>query len=125
VPGLQVRSHTKQLSSRADLLDRWAQTRLNMDPVGSVPARDAYADFCRWARVSGIEPCTETRFGRDFTACIIHLGGVKVKRRDRAYYQGVVFEIPSVQEAAAYDSGHIAASSELRLGVEELEVHPE
>jgi hypothetical protein len=26
---------------------------------------------------------------------------VKVKRRDRAYYQGVVFENPSVQETAA------------------------
>ena len=73
-----------------------------MDPVGSVPARDAYADFCRWARASGIEPCTETRFGRDFTARIIHLGGVKVKRRDRAYYHGVAFENPSVQETAAH-----------------------
>ena len=61
-----------------------------MDAAGSVPARDAYADFCRWARASGIEPCTETRFGRDFTARIIHLGGVKIKRRDRAYYHGVV-----------------------------------
>jgi hypothetical protein len=89
VPGLQVRSHTKQLSSRADLLDRWAQTRLNMDPVGSVPARDAYADFCRWARAMDIEPGSETRFGRDFSARIIELGGVKVKRRDRAYYDGV------------------------------------
>jgi hypothetical protein len=103
VPSLQVRSHTKpQLSSRADPLDRWVQTRLNLDPVGSVPARDAYADFCRWARASGIEPCTETRFGRDFTARIIHLGGVKVKRRDRAYYHGVAFENPSVQETAGY-----------------------
>ena len=73
-----------------------------MDPAGSVPARDAYADFCRWARASGIEPCTETRFGRDFTARIIHLGGVKVKRRDRAYYHGVVFENPSMQKTAAY-----------------------
>ena len=103
VPGLQLRSHPKlQLSSRADSLDRWVRTRLNMDPAGSVPARDAYADFCHWARASGIEPCTETRFGRDFTARIIHLGGVKVKRRDRAYYHGVVFENPGVQETAAY-----------------------
>jgi hypothetical protein len=55
VPSLQVRSHTKpQLSPRADPLDRWAQTRLNLDPAGSVPARDAYVDFCRWARASGI-----------------------------------------------------------------------
>jgi hypothetical protein len=69
-----------------------------VDPAGNVPARDAYADFCRWARASGIAPCTETRFGRDFTARIIHLGGVKVKRRDRAYYHGVVFENSSVQK---------------------------
>jgi len=61
-----------------------------MDPAGSIPARNAYIDFCRWARASGIEPCTETRFGRDFSARIIHFGGVKVKRRDRAYYHGVV-----------------------------------
>jgi hypothetical protein len=91
VLGLQVNSRANpQLSSRGDALDRWIQTRLNVDPGGSVPARDAYADFCRWARSSGIVPCTETRFGRDFTARIIHLGGVKIKRRDRAYYVGVV-----------------------------------
>ena len=90
-----------------------------MDPAGSIPARDAYADFCRWARASGIEPCTETRFGRDFTARIIHLGGVKVKRRDRAYYHGVMFKTPSVQETAVMG---------LRYGferVEGLEVHTE
>ena len=91
VPGLQVHSRARaQSSSRRGTLDRWVQTRLNVDPAGSVPAREAYADFCRWARAAGIEPCTETRFGRDFTARIIHLGGVKVKRRDRAYYHGVV-----------------------------------
>ena len=60
-----------------------------MDPAGNIPARDAYADFCCWARAKDIEPCTETRFGRDFTARIIELGGIKVKRRDRAYYDGV------------------------------------
>jgi hypothetical protein len=91
VPGLQVRPDTNPQSSfGAEPLDRWLQTRITVDPAGSVPARDAYADFCRWARASGIEPCTETRFGRDFTARIIHLGGMKVKRRDRAYYHGVV-----------------------------------
>jgi len=91
VLGLQVNSHANpQSSSRADSLGRWIETRLNMDPAGSIPARNAYIDFCRWARASGIEPCTETRFGRDFSARIIHLGGVKVKRRDRAYYHGVV-----------------------------------
>ena len=41
----------------------------------------------RVRRVS--KPCTETRFGRDFSATIVELGGAKVKRRDRAYYDGV------------------------------------
>ena len=78
-----------QLSSRANPIDRWIQTRLSMDHAGNIPARNAYADFCRWARAMDIEPGSETRFGRDFSARIIGLGGVKVKRRDRAYYHGV------------------------------------
>ena len=103
VPGLQVHSRTaKQLSSNVVILDRWVQTRLNIVLVGSIPAREAYADFCCWARTVGIEPCTETRFGRDFTARVIPLGGVKVKRRDRAYYHGVMFKAPGVQETASF-----------------------
>ena len=35
-----------------------------MDPADNIPARDAYADFCRWARAMDIEPGSETRFGR-------------------------------------------------------------
>jgi hypothetical protein len=104
-PGSQVQSRTeRQVSSSAVTLDRWVQTRLNVDPAGNIPAREAYADFCRWARASGIELCTETRFGRDFSARIIHLGGVKVKRRDRAYYHGVMFKTPGVQEIAAFSA---------------------
>ena len=103
VPSLQVNSQTNPpSSSKAEPLDRWIQTRLNVDPAGKVAARDAYADFCRWARALGIEPCTETRFGRDFTARIIYLGGVKIKRRDRAYYQGVVFKDPQFAGSAEY-----------------------
>ena len=98
VPGLQVRSHTKlQLSSRANPIDRSIQTRLSMDHAGNIPARDAYADFCRWARAMDIEPGSETRFGRDFSARIIGLGGVKVKRRDRAYYHGVALAAQKLQ----------------------------
>ena len=103
--GLQARSQP-ELSSGADLLDRWIQTRLNMDPADSIPARDAYADFCCWARAKDIEPGTETRFGRNFTARIIELGGIKVKRRDRAYYEGVALAaqkhpVPLAPKAAA------------------------
>jgi hypothetical protein len=92
------------VSSSAGTLDRWVQTRLNVDPACNIPAREAYADFCRWARSLGIEPCTETRFGRDFSARIAQLGGVKVKRRDCAYYRGVMFKTPGVQEIAAFSA---------------------
>ena len=107
VPGLQVRSHTKpQLSSRTDPLDRWIETRLNMDPADNIPARVAYTDFCRWARAMDIEPGSETRFGRDFSVRIIELGGIKVKRRDRAYYDGVALaaqkpKVPLAPKVAA------------------------
>jgi len=102
VSGLQAHwSTTRATSSGAGMLDRWVESRLNADPTGSIPAREAYADFCRWARAANIESCTETRFGRDFTARIIQLGGVKVKGRDRAYYQGVVFKLPSMARIAA------------------------
>ena len=47
-------------------------------------------------------PAPRTRFGRDFTARVIPLGGVKVKRRDRAYYHGVMFKAPGVQETASF-----------------------
>src|SRR5262249_10250894 len=57
-----------QRGTRPDTLERWVQTRLKVDAAGSIPAREAYADFCRWARAAGIEPCTETRFGCDFSA---------------------------------------------------------
>jgi hypothetical protein len=75
-------------------LERWAQTRLKTHPAAEIPAREAYADFCRYLRSAGLEPCTETRFGRDFTACIRELGGSKVKRRDRSYYVGVSLAEP-------------------------------
>ena len=99
-PGSQHRAATAQPSSDGTRLERWVQTCLKMGAGGSIPARDAYSDFCRWARAAGVEPCTETRFGRDFTARIVDLGGIKVKRRDRAYYQGVSLNMPPGQKAA-------------------------
>ena len=98
-PGLQ---HTGALSSPAGLFERWLETSLRADTAGSIPAREAYTHFCCWARAAGIEPCTETRFGRDFSARIIDLGGMKVKRRDRSYYQGVMFKMPIGQTSAAF-----------------------
>ena len=64
---------------------------------GRIRAREAYTDFCCWARVTDIDPGTETRFGRDLSARITELGGAKVKRRDRAYYDGVSLTLPNVE----------------------------
>ena len=82
------------------VLERWVQIRLKIDAGDSIPAREAYADFCRWARSAGIEPCTETRFGRFLSARIVQLGGNKTKKRDRAYYQGVMFTMACEASAA-------------------------
>jgi hypothetical protein len=89
-----------------DVLQLWVQARVKTDATGRIPAREAYNDFCRWARAVGLEPGTETRFGRDFSARIMELGGAKVKRRDRAYYEGVSLTVPNMavpapQRAAA------------------------
>jgi hypothetical protein len=89
-----------------DVLERWVQGRLKADAAGRIPAREAYTDFCCWARAMGIEAVTETRFGRDFSTHIVSLGGAKVKRRDRAYYEGVSrtvreIEVPAPLRAAA------------------------
>ena len=73
-------------------IKRWGLTRLDVDPGAEVPARAAYDDFCRWARTQCIEPCSETRFGKEFTFRVGDLGGRKVKRRDRAYYVGVALK---------------------------------
>ena len=82
------------------VIERWIQIRLKIDAGDSIPAREAYGDFCRWARSAGIGPCTETRFGRFLSARIVQLGGSKMKKRDRAYYQGVMFKMASEASAA-------------------------
>jgi hypothetical protein len=81
------------------LVERWVESRVNADVGGSISAREAYADFYHWARSAGLEPCTETRFGRLLSALIVQLGGRKMKKRDRASYQGLMFQVAS-QEAA-------------------------
>jgi hypothetical protein len=88
-PGSKAWWDANQDATNADALERWIRERLKVDATGRIPAREAYTDFSRWARATDIEPGTETRFGRDFSARIAELGGVKVKRRDCAYYEGV------------------------------------
>jgi hypothetical protein len=81
------------------VIECWVQTRVNAGAGGSIPARKAYLDFCNWVRSAGIEPCTETRFGRLLSALVVQLGGRKMKRRDRAYYQGLTFRMVAEQSA--------------------------
>jgi hypothetical protein len=95
VPSSTARRKDNRHPAHTDVLVRWVQARLKVDATGRIPAREAYTDFCYWARGMGIEPSTETRFGRDFSAMIAELGGTKVKRRDRAYYEGVSLMVPS------------------------------
>jgi hypothetical protein len=68
---------------------RWALSGLDVDPGSSVPARRAYESFCNWARSEGIEPPTETYFGRQFTKEIVHLGGCKRRTRNATVYSGI------------------------------------
>ena len=48
----------------------------------------------------GHRAVTETRFGRDFSTHIVSLGGAKVKRRDRAYYEGVSRTVREIEISA-------------------------
>jgi len=72
-----------------DHIRRWALSGLDIDPGSSVPARRAYQSFCNWAHGEGIEPPTETYFGRLFTREIALLGGRKRKTRKAAVYSGI------------------------------------
>jgi hypothetical protein len=85
VPGSQNASRRRAQPPRhstTDALEQWVRTRLKKEPTAEIPAREAYADFCRWTRARGL-------IGRELTARINRLGGRKAKRRDRAYYVGV------------------------------------
>ena len=95
-PGSKVWRVANQHATDADALRRWIRERLKANAAARIPAREAYTDFCRWARDRDIEPGTETRFGRDFSARIADLGGKKIKRRDCAYYEGLGLTGPIV-----------------------------
>jgi hypothetical protein len=51
VPGSQNASRRRAQPPRhstTDALEQWVQTRLKKEPTAKIPAREAYADFCRW-----------------------------------------------------------------------------
>jgi hypothetical protein len=101
MPKATSRDGNTQHRAPAGSLERWVAARLRVEAAGSIPAREAYDDFRRWARAEGIEPCTETRFAREFSVRITKLGGAKVKRRDRAYYIGAALVAPKIVLKAA------------------------
>jgi hypothetical protein len=72
-----------------DHIRRWALSGLDIDLGSSVHARRAYESFCNWARGEGIEPPTETYFGRQFTREIALLGGSKRRTRNATVYSGI------------------------------------
>jgi hypothetical protein len=105
-PSNAARPRAPQPTLGSDGTGRWALTRLALTPSAGVRARAAYEDYCRWSRAEGIVPCSETRFGRAFTARIRELGGRKVRRRDGAYYVGV--SLAASQPAGSHDQPRTA-----------------
>ena len=65
--------------------------RLAWDAASEITARGAFEDFCDWCARNQLIPPSETAFGRAFTTQIEHHGGRKVKKRERAYYEGCYF----------------------------------
>src|SRR5262245_28732691 len=91
----QPTTQTQQGSAPSDNdIRRWALSGLDIDPVSSVPARRAYEGFCNGARGQGIEPPTETYFGRQLTKEIALLGGRKRRTRNATVYSGIGLKKP-------------------------------
>ena len=92
-PPRRTRREISMLSPRTATARRsiecWVATRLERNPASAIPARSAYEDFCGWSHQHGVASCSETQFGRLFSARISAVGGSKQKRRDRTYYLGV------------------------------------
>jgi hypothetical protein len=90
--GLRLRdrmsSKLQIVNTPEDLVTRWALDRLDIVGSGSIPADNAFQDFREWCLVHDLEPLTPQMFGRRFTKVHANLGGKKVKRRGRAYYEG-------------------------------------
>jgi hypothetical protein len=85
----QPATQTQQGSAPSDYIRRWALSGLDIEPASLVPARRAYEGFCNWARGQGIEPPTETYFGRQLPKEIALLGGRKRRTRNATVYSGI------------------------------------
>lgn len=89
-----------------DLVMKWALTRLDIVSTGLIQADHAYQDFNAWCIAHRHAPITQQMFGRRFTKVHAGMGGRKIKRHGRAYYQGAAlqnnpFAVARMSERAA------------------------
>lgn len=85
-----------------DLVTRWALDRLDLVSTGMIQAELAYRDFCEWCSSHNITTLTPQLFGRRFSKVHAGMGGKKVRRNGRAYYQGAVLqELTSSHKSAS------------------------
>ena len=73
-------------------MTRWALARLDIVTAGTIQADAAYQDFCGWCSAHRLASLTPQMFGRRFTKVHAGMGGRKVKRRGRAYYEGTALQ---------------------------------
>lgn len=72
-----------------DVVDIWAQHRLDVVAGAAIRTSEAYADYVEWAGTQGMSPLSNQQFGVQAEPVIKRMGGEKVKRRDARYYEGV------------------------------------
>ena len=82
----------------ADIITRWAFSRLDVLSAGRIQAELAYLDFVAWCGSEGIKACSRQMFGRRFAEVISGMGGRKFKINGRAYYEGVVLPARSARK---------------------------
>jgi hypothetical protein len=81
----------------ADLITRWALSRLDVLSTGRIQAEIAYQDFIAWCQAEDLNACSRQMFGRRFAEVVTGMGGRKVRINGRAYYEGVVLQRGPVQ----------------------------
>jgi hypothetical protein len=87
-----------------DLVTRWALARLDIVSTGAVQADVAYQDFREWCRAHRLAPLTQQLFGRRFTKVHAGMGGRKVRRHGRAYYEGAVLQEKAIAPVRVAES---------------------
>jgi hypothetical protein len=82
----------------ADVINRWAFSRLDVLGAGRIQAEIAYRDFVAWYPAEGLSACSRQMFGRRLAEVMTGMGGRKVRINGRAYYEGVVLQGRSAQK---------------------------